>query len=95
VCATDPWCCGEDLAGNGVWDAVCVLRVGTQLCAPACNPSDTDGPCCAANGTPGCEINTVEMCVCAVDPACCEAAIGWDDFCVTQVDTLDCGVCKY
>lgn len=85
VCDSDPFCCEME------WDSVCVGLVGSQLCAPSCDPDDDDGPCCTANATPGCEVDTVETCVCAMDAACCSMA--WDSFCVDEVDQYDCGTC--
>lgn len=85
VCALDPFCCDTE------WDATCVGRVGSDLCGPACDPDDGDGPCCMANGTPGCEINSVESCVCVVDAFCCDTE--WDAMCVTAIDTSGCGTC--
>ena len=46
---------------------------------------------CCETGGPGCSTPTVEACVCAVDPFCCE--IEWDAQCVAEVDLLDCGDC--
>lgn len=85
VCAFDPYCCDTQ------WDGVCVGRVGNDLCAPACEPDDADGPCCQANGTSGCEINAVESCVCAADPFCCSDT--WDAMCVAAIVANDCGQC--
>ncbi|MCX4244700.1 Ig-like domain-containing protein [Paraliomyxa miuraensis] len=85
VCALDPFCC------NTQWDSVCVGRVGNDLCGPSCDPDDGDGPCCQANGTPGCEVNAVETCVCMADPFCCNTM--WDADCVTGIATHGCGAC--
>lgn len=85
VCAQDAWCCSNK------WDSVCVGKVGSTLCAPACNPGNTKGPCCEDNGTPGCEISGVETCVCNEDPFCCSDE--WDDVCVGLIATHGCGTC--
>jgi hypothetical protein len=85
VCAQDSWCC------TNKWDAVCVNKVGTSLCAPSCNPGNAKGPCCEANGTPGCEIAGVETCVCNEDPFCCSDE--WDALCVGLIATHGCGTC--
>lgn len=85
VCALDPFCC------NVQWDPTCVGRVGADLCGPACVPDDGDGPCCSLNPTPGCEINSVESCVCMVDPFCCD--VGWDSDCVAAIGANGCGTC--
>ena len=85
VCADDSFCCETE------WDAMCVSKVGSLLCAAACNPDDGDGPCCVENTDGGCEVNTVEMCVCAQDPLCCSSA--WDEFCINEIAEFDCGMC--
>ena len=54
-------------------------------------PDDADGPCCSANGTPGCEVNSVESCVCAADAFCCDTL--WDEMCVEAIGTNSCGTC--
>jgi hypothetical protein len=93
VCAQDPFCCGDDPDSVGFWDGACVDKVGDLLCAPACTPDDDDGPCCEAHPGAGCEIDTVEMCVCAEDPMCCEASPGWDILCVGAIEQFSCGTC--
>lgn len=85
VCAADAFCCSTE------WDAMCVAKVGSLLCAPSCDPDDADGPCCTAHAGSGCEVNTVESCVCAEDSACCDS--GWDDICVGEIASLGCGSC--
>ncbi|MCH9681147.1 MAG: hypothetical protein K0V04_06930 [Deltaproteobacteria bacterium] len=84
VCANDPFCCDTQ------WDAMCVGRVGSDLCAPSCAPDDADGPCCQANGTPGCEVDAVEACVCMTDSFCCTDQ--WDQMCVDNLPPA-CGSC--
>jgi subtilisin-like proprotein convertase family protein len=49
------------------------------------------GDCCTGHGTPGCEIPTIEACVCAVDAFCCQ--FSWDNACAQNVDALGCGTC--
>ncbi len=85
VCALDAYCC------DTLWDATCVGRVGTDLCGPSCAPDDADGPCCQANGTPGCEVNSVEGCVCLGDDFCCTTE--WDQMCVDAIGPSGCGTC--
>jgi len=85
VCALDPYCCDTQ------WDSTCVGRVGADLCGPACDPDDADGPCCSGNGTPGCEVNAVETCVCMADSFCCD--IEWDSMCVDAIPANMCGTC--
>src|SRR5690606_36988570 len=85
VCAVDDFCCTTQ------WDAMCVEEVGTLLCAPACTPDDADGPCCTDHTGPGCEIDTVEACVCMADEFCCTNA--WDTMCVDKIESESCGTC--
>lgn len=85
VCADDDFCCTDE------WDSVCVGKVGSLLCAPSCDPDDADGACCEPHAGTGCEVNTVEMCVCEQDSACCDTE--WDQFCVDEVASFECGMC--
>ncbi|MBC8072070.1 MAG: pre-peptidase C-terminal domain-containing protein [Deltaproteobacteria bacterium] len=86
VCAGDPFCCETE------WDATCVEKVGSLLCDRACEPDDADGACCEAHpGTTGCEVDSVEACVCAMDDVCCNQ--GWDQACVAEIEEFDCGTC--
>jgi len=52
-----------------------------------------DGPnsCCVANGTPGCDDEFVEACVCADAVECCGTE--WTGDCARLVDQLGCGQC--
>lgn len=85
VCAADSFCCETE------WDAMCVSKVGSELCAASCDPDDFDGPCCETNESGGCEVNAIEMCVCEMDAACCSTA--WDQFCVDEISSFGCGTC--
>ncbi|MCH7994047.1 MAG: hypothetical protein IIB57_06340, partial [Planctomycetes bacterium] len=41
VCATDPWCCGQDPEEKGYWDGVCASNSGPN-CPPSCTqPTQT------------------------------------------------------
>ena len=81
VCEADPRCCDER------WDARCVAQV-ESLCCGLCGPP---GNCCDVHDTPGCEVPTLETCVCAYDPTCCQS--GWDAQCVADVFLFGCGAC--
>ncbi len=64
------------------------------MCAPSCSPDDSDGYCCEVdNDNPGCEIDTIEMCVCEADMFCCDEF--WDVNCVAAIAENDCsmGMC--
>lgn len=47
--------------------------------------------CCYGNGTPGCDDEAIEACVCATDPYCCDYE--WDQTCAGEVDSFGCAVC--
>lgn len=54
------------------------------------------GGCCSAHdccttGGPGCEDDAVSLCVCELDPYCCD--VEWDQTCVDEVVAFDCGEC--
>lgn len=55
-----------------------------------CCDGGSEHDCCTTGG-PGCADDTIEQCVCAVDPFCCD--VEWDQLCVDQVESLDCGSC--
>jgi hypothetical protein len=84
VCDMDPQCC--DLT----WDDACVVEVVIFGCAE-CPGIGGDGDCCMPNGSPGCDDDEVEACVCAMDIACCNDT--WDQICVDEVTDFRCGSC--
>jgi hypothetical protein len=47
--------------------------------------------CCAALETPGCSDPTIQSCVCAAHPECCNDR--WTATCAAFVTSLHCGVC--
>ncbi|MCH9683382.1 MAG: hypothetical protein K0V04_18240 [Deltaproteobacteria bacterium] len=49
------------------------------------------GDCCLANGSPGCDDQFIESCVCADEVSCCSTE--WTAQCAAAVDTLACGQC--
>lgn len=59
---------------------------------PGDEPPAGGGDCCSGNGTPGCDDDGIEACVCDRDPFCCDA--GWDDRCAGLVQMIGCGVCE-
>jgi hypothetical protein len=89
VCALDDLCCD---VSNG-WDALCVTEVDLHGCGDCGGAQATKGLCCEANGSPGCDDPTIEACVCAEDPFCCDPQQTWDALCVSKVDELACGSC--
>ena len=84
VCDTqkgDPTCCNE------AWDLFCMTLVDLL----SCGTCKTKGPCCSDNGTEGCDDPSIEACVCAELPDCCD--LKWDFVCAELVSILDCGSC--
>lgn len=55
--------------------------------------TDTDGggECCEAQDGPGCGDATIEACVCASEPFCCD--VQWDVVCTVQTVLLGCATC--
>ena len=49
------------------------------------------GDCCMPRETPACSNADVAACVCAQDEGCCLDV--WDDICVSEVVSFECGVC--
>lgn len=49
--------------------------------------------CCEFNHGVGCNDPSVEACVCAVDPFCCDTE--WDRLCTTRVEPEGCGSCDF
>ena len=82
VCAADPFCC------NVRWDGICVSEVetlGFGTCESTCCEPQTFP-------TPGCADATIEACVCAADPYCCNNS--WDSICAGEVTSLGCSICS-
>jgi hypothetical protein len=52
----------------------------------ASEPAAAQSNCCAANGTPGCNVQVCEAAVCAADSFCCGGF--WDTACGTQDGSL-------
>lgn len=82
VCDVDPYCC------NTQWDGLCVGEVESL----GCGSCEATAPCCVSSASPGCELPSVESCVCASDPYCCNNQ--WDGICVNEVESLGCGSCN-
>ena len=93
-CALDPACqntgtevCDDGIDNDGDADVDC----DDTDCEsePVCDAGD--GACCAANGTPGCEDEPGEDCVCSIDPFCCNVA--WDSICADEYEDVCGGIC--
>lgn len=84
VCAEDEFCCST------VWDVVCTVQVVTLGCG-TCPGIGGEGDCCSPNGTPGCDDDEIEACVCNEDFVCCTQ--DWDQLCADTVESAMCGRC--
>jgi len=93
---------GSDGYGDGIDDESADAEVGGgDTVGPAFDlgsdtgrapPPDNGGECCSPGMGVGCIDDDVEACVCAIDPACCEA--GWDELCAKHVEQTGCGSCE-
>lgn len=64
LCAIDSVCC------TGSFDEVCVQEAIAE-CGAQCEQPEPTSTCCEAAPEPGCLDETVEACVCGIDPTCC------------------------
>ncbi|NOX57623.1 MAG: S8 family serine peptidase [Planctomycetes bacterium] len=90
-------CEASDCNTNGVLDS-CELTAGS---ASDCNgnsvPDECElevagsGDCCQLGHGAGCSNPTIEACVCASNPSCCDDT--WDNTCIFLVEQLGCGAC--
>ena len=93
-CTFDPACLTPDPedCDNGVDDDNDgAVDCEDSDCAfdPVCDSGD--GECCLPNGSPGCEDEVGEDCVCAADPFCCN--VEWDGLCAQAYEDSCGGVC--
>ncbi len=94
-CASAPACnvpedCEDGIDNDGDGDVDC----DDDDCDddPVCDDDPGDGECCIANGTPGCEDEVGQACVCALDPYCCN--VTWDAICADEYDDACGGDCS-
>jgi hypothetical protein len=81
VCGMQPSCC---FAG---WDFQCI-QTANAACNTECKlPSN----CCYQHEDPGCDDESVEMCVCGKLNACCKGP--WNEPCVIQAMTCGGNIC--
>jgi len=94
-CWPDPVCvaggpeiCNDGLDNDQDGDADCddIIDCNTF---PTCDYGG--GDCCTDNGSPGCENNLGEDCVCDFDPYCCEG--NWDAICADYYVNVCGGTC--
>ncbi len=93
-CALHPACqtTGTEICDDGIdndADADVDCDDSDCIAEPVCDAGD--GECCAANGSPGCEDEPGEDCVCSIDPFCCNVA--WDSICADEYENQCGGVC--
>ncbi|MBJ93440.1 MAG: hypothetical protein CMP23_03095 [Rickettsiales bacterium] len=88
-CSGVPEICNDGVDNDGDADTDCDDIEDCNL-FPGCDYGD--GDCCANNGTPGCDNNLGEDCVCAIDAFCCEGA--WDAICIDLFSNSCGGTCS-
>jgi len=82
---------GEDLLVRWVHgDGTGVLLLD-QITFEAMDCCDPPAHGCCEVGGAGCDDASIEACVCAIDPYCCETA--WDAICIDAIAVNDCGTC--
>ena len=109
VCAADSYCCEtewDDICVDEVESEACGVCEGDgpdcgngeceagedcENCPDDCGPCGGTGSCCEVQDTEGCDDPTIQACVCDQDSFCCE--IEWDEICVNEVTSLQCGQC--
>lgn len=83
--------CAADLDGDGIVDGADLAALlgawGPAVGRPGCN-DESEGTCCAAHPSPGCDDSGCCGAVCAADPFCC--ASHWDAICVDAAQA-SCG----
>ena len=84
--ACDGSCVPDWWVGDDYCDSV-LNCVEYNYDAGDCVPADTD--CCIDNGSPGCDFQPVQDCVCAFDAYCCDTE--WDGLCADEA-VADCGL---
>jgi hypothetical protein len=88
--------CETDCNGNGIPDD-CDVAAGEPDCnenglIDACELTGALGhDCCAGGSGTGCSDESIEACVCATDPYCCD--VNWDGICAFRVEQYQCSVC--
>ncbi|MCP4873808.1 MAG: hypothetical protein GY898_34400 [Proteobacteria bacterium] len=80
--------CDDGIDNDGDGDADCDDILDCQA-FPGCDYGD--GDCCSDNGSPGCENELGEDCVCAIDPYCCN--VEWDGICADEFENQCGGTC--
>lgn len=79
---------GEDCMSQGFLGGTLMCSGSCLFDTSGCNNNADDGDCCYSNGSPGCEVPSVEACVCGLDPYCCDTT--WDATCASEAIN-DCG----
>ncbi|MEE9297265.1 MAG: DUF4215 domain-containing protein [Phycisphaerae bacterium] len=91
----DANCQSEPVCGNGVIEAGEQCDDGNNTpgdgCDAGCQIESIGHNCCETGHGAGCSDPTIESCVCAADPFCCD--VEWDQICADEVESLACGSC--
>ena len=69
----------------------CNMNSVPDDCDVSSGTSDDCHNCCETGHGAGCTDVSIEACVCAFDPYCCNT--NWDSLCVSEVTSLGCGIC--
>ncbi len=96
ACVDDTTACTSDCAGKACGDDGCGGQCGICNEGLTCTGSFAclgAGSCCEDNGSPGCDDQAVQDCVCAIDEGCCNNIVTWDGACVDLVESEGCGSC--
>jgi hypothetical protein len=84
MCQCDSFCAGR----GDCCEDVCPQCDGID--GVMCPDPPGEGDCCAANGSPGCEVGACQNAVCQADPTCCD--MEWTQACADQASMV-CTAC--
>lgn len=97
--------CAVDLAGlpepypvfpadccSGEWTEACASLAATQCGANACALTPGGSCCDGDSGNAGCDVDTVQNCVCDFDAFCCDNE--WDAVCVSKAQLFCFAECQ-
>jgi hypothetical protein len=90
TCDSCPQDCGPCVVCG---DGICDQDIGEncQSCPWDCGPCG-GGDCCEAHDSPGCDDPDVMMCVCDMDPFCCQN--NWDSICANEAQECGANCCE-
>lgn len=79
---------GDEFCCDTAWDTTCANLVDSLGCGSCGTVPPATNTCCDASAQRGCLTASIQSCVCAVDPFCCDTA--WDGECVRQINLNNC-----